>query len=100
MAASALIHSVTAVMNSANLHKTAQTGFLHQDHHVTKTDLVPGLNTPTPKGTDNTPPTMGTDMGEILANNNHTTILTATGTAAATEGTHHVPHPVTAATTL
>ena len=34
-----------------------------QEHHVSKTDLIQGINIPTPKETDHTPPTMITDMG-------------------------------------
>ena len=42
LAATALMCSVTAAMNSATLHKTAPTRFLPQEHHATKTGLVPG----------------------------------------------------------
>ena len=36
------------------------------------------------------------DMGNISSNHNSATIPTVTG-AAVSEGTHHVPHPATAA---
>ena len=52
----ALMPSVMAVINLATLHSTALTRFLHQGHHPTKTDLIQGIDTPTPKGTDCTPP--------------------------------------------
>ena len=55
-----------------------------------------GHNIPAPKGTDHTPPTMGTDMGGISTNHNHATIPTVTGAAAVPEGTHCTPHPATA----
>ena len=38
---------------------------------------------------------MGTDMGDISTD--HSTIPTMTGAAAVIEGTHHTPHPATAA---
>ena len=88
----ALMHSVTAVMNSATLHKTALTRFLPQEHHATKTGLVPGHDTPTFEGTHHNPPNIDTDMGGISTNHNHTAIPTATGAAAVTEGTHCAPH--------
>ena len=50
LATTAPMHSVTAVMNLATLHKTAPTRFLHQEHHAMKTDFIPGHDTPTPKG--------------------------------------------------
>ena len=65
LAAIALMHSVTAAMNLATLHKTAPTRFLPEEHHASKTVLVPGHDLPGPKGTDHNPPTMGTDMGDI-----------------------------------
>ena len=40
LATTALIHSVTDVMNLATLHRTALTRFLHQEHHATNTGLV------------------------------------------------------------
>ena len=40
LAATALMHSVTAVVNLATLHRTATTRFLSQEHHATKTDLI------------------------------------------------------------
>ena len=57
--------------------------------------LIPGHNTPTLKGTDHTPPTMGTDMGDISTNHNCTAIPNLTGAAAVPEGIHHTPHPTT-----
>ena len=95
LVASAPMHSVTAVMNLTTLHKTAQTQYLHQEHHATKTGLIPGNDTPTPKGTDNTQPTMGTNIGDISTNHNHATIPTLTGAGAVTEGTQCPPHPAT-----
>ena len=65
----------------------AQRRFLHHEHHATKTGLVQGNDMPTPKRTDYTPPTIGTDMGDISNNHNYATIHTATGAAAVSEGT-------------
>ena len=61
----ALIHSVTPVMNSATLHKTSPTRFPPQEHNATKKGLIPGHETPTTKGTDHNLPTMGTVIGDI-----------------------------------
>ena len=97
LAATAPMYSVTAAMDSANLHKTAPTRFLPQEHHATKTDLVQCHDKPTPKGTDHTSPTMGTDMGDISTDHNHAATPTTTGTAAILEGTHCPPHPATTA---
>ena len=91
------MHSVTAAMNMATLHRTAPISFLCQGHHATKTGLIQDKNTPTPKGKDHTAPTMGTDMGDISTDHNHTAISTVTGAAAVSEGTHHAPHLATAA---
>ena len=49
------MHSVTAVMNSATLHKNATIRFLPKECSATGTGLIPGHNTPTPKGTDPEP---------------------------------------------
>ena len=95
LATTALMCSVTAMMNSATLHKTAPPRFLHQEHHATMTGLIPGHDTSTPKGTSHNSPTMGTDMGDISANHNHIFIPTMTRAAAVTEGTHCTPHPAT-----
>ena len=57
------MHGVTAVLNLTTLHRTAPVRSLHQEHHNTKTSLIQGNHIPTTKGTDHTPPTMGTDMG-------------------------------------
>ena len=65
LSSTAPMHSVTAVMNSATLHKTAPTRFLPPEHHATKTGLIQGHDIPTATGTDRTPPTMGTDIGDI-----------------------------------
>ena len=89
LAATAPMHSVTAVMNVATLHRNAPTRFPNQEHHATKTDLVQGINRPTPKRTDHTPPSMGTEMRDISTNQNHATIPTITGAAAVSEGTHN-----------
>ena len=97
LAATAPLSSVTAVMNLATLHKTGQIIFLPKEHHATRRDLVPGYNASTHKRTDNTPPTMDTDIGDISTDHNHSDIPTRTGAATATEDTHHTPHPVTAA---
>ena len=50
---------------------------------------------PTPEGTDHTPPTMDTDIGDISTNCNHTANPTMTGVAAVPEGTNSTPHPTT-----
>ena len=89
LAATDPVHSVTAVMNLATLYKTAPTRFLPQEHHITKTGLIQGHDTPTPKG--HTSPTVGTDMGDISTNHNHTTNPTVARAAAVPEGTHCPP---------
>ena len=89
------MHSVTAAMNLATLHRAAPTRFLPQEHHVTKTDFNQGINIPTPKGTDHTPPIRVLDMGDLSANHNPTAIPTMTGVAVS-EGIHQAPHPATA----
>ena len=61
LAITAHMHSVTAAMNSATLHRIAPTRFLCQVHHATETGLIQGNDTPMPEGTDHAPPTMGTD---------------------------------------
>ena len=81
--------------DSATLHRTAPTRLLHHEYHTTKTGLIQGNDIPTPKGTDHTPHTMDTDMGNIATDHNHATVPTVTGTAAVPEGTHHGPHPAT-----
>ena len=86
-----------AVMNLATLHWTAQTRFLPHSSYTTKTDLVQGTDIPTPKGTDPTPSIMVPDMGDISAGHSPVTIPILTGEAVS-EGTHHTPHPATAAT--
>ena len=96
MAATALMLSVMAVMNLATLHRTAQTRFLPQEHHATKIYLVQGINTPTPKGIDHTPPTMVPDMGDILAGHSPAIVPTTTE-AAFSEGIPHTPHLFTTA---
>ena len=95
LAAIALVHSVTAVMNLATLHMTAPTRFLCQEPPSMKTDLFQGNDTPKPKGTDHIPPTMGRDKQDISNDHNFTTISTRKGAAAVSEGTHHPPHSVT-----
>ena len=95
--ATTLTQSVIAVMNLANLCWTAPTRFLHQKHYTTKTGLIQGNDTPTPKGTGHTQTTVGTDMGDISTDHNHAAIQTITGAAAVSEGTHHSPYPGTAA---
>ena len=95
LAATDLMHNVTTAMNLATLCRTAPTGFLCQAHHTTQTGLIQGNDTPTPKGTNHTPPTMGTYIGNISTNHNNTFIPTATGAAAVSEGTHHALHPAT-----
>ena len=93
LAATTLTPSVTAVMNLATLHRTALSRFLSKEHHATKTDLVQGINTPTPKGTDHTPFITVPDMKDISAGHSPTTMTEA----AVSEDTPHAPHPATAA---
>ena len=81
------VHSVTAAMNFATLHRTVPTRFPPQEHHATKTYLIQGIDIPRPKGTDHTLPTMVTDMGDISTDHNHDAIPTTTG-AAAVSGAH------------
>ena len=87
LATTAPMCSVTAVMNLATLHKTTPTRFLPQENHATKTGLIPGHNTCTPKATDHNPLTIDTDIGGISTNHKHTADPTVTGAAAVTEGT-------------
>ena len=68
------VHGVTTAVSSATLQRTTASRFLGQEHHATKTGLVQGSDTPTPKGTDHTPSTMGTYMGDTLTDHNHTAI--------------------------
>ena len=91
LAATAQMPSVMAVLNLATLHRTAPTRFLPWEHRTTKTYLVQGINIPTPKGPDPTPPTMVPDMGYILAGHSPTVIPT-TIEAAVSEGTLLIPH--------
>ena len=69
-----------AVMILAILHRTAQTRFLHQDHHTIKTDLMQGIDTPTTKVTHHTP-IMVSDIGESSAGHSLTVIPTMTEAA-------------------
>ena len=96
LATTAPMPSVMAVMNLATLHRAAPTRFLPLEHHNTKTDLIQGINIPTPKGTDHTPPIMIPDMGDILAGHSPITIPTVTE-AAILQGIPHVPLPATTA---
>ena len=82
MAATALMHSVTDVMNLATLYRSPPKRFCHQEHHATKTGLSQGNDTPTTKGTDDTTPSMGTYMEDISIDHNHATVPTVTGAAA------------------
>ena len=95
MAITAQMPIVMAVMNLATLHWTTPTRFLQQKYHATKTDLIQGINIPTPKGTNHTPPIMVPDMGGILAGHSPNAVPTTTE-AAVSEGTPHTPHPATA----
>ena len=58
-------------------------------------DLLQGIDIPILEGTDHTPPTMLTDMGNISTSHNHTAVPTTTGAAAVSKDTHHAPHPAT-----
>ena len=78
-AATTSMCSVTAVVKSDTLHKTVPTSFLPQEHHTTRKGLIPGHNTPTPKESDHSPPTMGTNMGDISTDHKQTTILITRG---------------------
>ena len=73
--------SVMAVMNFATMHRTAPTRFFPQKHHATKTDLIQGIDKPTPEGTDHIPCIMVPDMGDILAGHSPTAIPTMTEAA-------------------
>ena len=68
LTATAPMHSITNVMNLATLHRTDPTRFLPQEHQATKTDLIQGIDIPTPGGTDHTPPIMVPDMADISEN--------------------------------
>ena len=63
--------------------------------HTTETGLIPGYDTPSPKGTDHNSFTTDTDVGVISTNPNNTANPTVSGAAAVTEGTHHALHPAT-----
>ena len=78
LSSTALMCSIMAVKNLATLHRTMQTRFPPQDHHITKTDFIQGINIPIPKGTDHTPPIMVPYMGDISASDNPTAIPTVT----------------------
>ena len=88
--------SAMAGMNLATLHMTASTRVLSQEHHTSKTDIIQGIDIPTPKRTDHTPPIMDPDMGDIPAGQSPAAILTATE-ATVSEGTPYGPHPAPAA---
>ena len=83
--------SVTDAVNLAILHRTAPTRFLPQEHYTTETGLIQGHDISTWKGTDHTPPTMSTNIGDNSTNHNHAAIPTMTGAAAVPEGTLHSP---------
>ena len=70
--------SAMAVMNLATFPSSDPTRLLPQEHHTTKTDLIQGINIPTPKGTDHTPLIMVPDMEDISAGHSPTAILTTT----------------------
>ena len=95
MATTALMPTVMAVMNLAIFHRTAQTRFLHQEHHATKTYLIQGIYAPTTKGTDHTP-IMFPDIGDISADHSPAAIPTVTE-AAVLKGTPCTLLPATAA---
>ena len=95
-AATAQMLSVIAVMNLATLHRTAPTRFFLQEHHTSKTDLIQGIDIPTPEGIDQTPPIMVPGMGDISAGHSHTAIPTMTEVAVP-ESTPWTPHPATTA---
>ena len=78
-----------AMMNLATLCRTASTRFLPQECHVTKKDLIQGINTPKYKGTDHIP-IMVLDIGDISAGHSPAAIPTAIE-AAVLEGTPHAP---------
>ena len=78
--------SVMAIMNLATLCMTAPTRFLHWEHYASKTDLIQGINIPTPKGTDHTPSIMVPDMGDISVG--HSPAAVSTMTEAAVFGRH------------
>ena len=93
LAATSPMHSVTAVINLATLHKTSPIRFIPQEHHVTWTDLIPGDDTPTSKDIYHNLPTMDTDMGGISTDHNcipNSTVSRAAA-AVATEGIHCAP---------
>ena len=96
LATTTLMPSFMAVMNLATFPRTASTGFLHQECHMTKSQLAQGINTPTIRGTYHTP-IMALDTGDISAEHSPTLIPTVTE-AAVLEGTPHVLLPATAAT--
>ena len=54
LATTSQMPSAMAVINLATLHRSAPR-FLCQEHHAIKTDLIHGIDIPTPKGTDHTP---------------------------------------------
>ena len=80
--ATALMLSVTAVMNLATLYSTATAKYLSQDHHATKTGLIQGTDIPTPKGTDHTLLIIVSDMEGISTGHSLDDIKTVTEEAA------------------
>ena len=78
----------------ATLNRTAQTRFLPQEHHATKTDLIQGIDTHTAEGTDNTP-IMTSDIEDISPGHSPAAIPTITKVAVL-EGTPHAPLPANA----
>ena len=68
LAATVLMCSVMAVMDLANLHRTAPARILPLKHHATKTDLIQGIDIP--RGTNHTLPIVVPDMGDISTNHN------------------------------
>ena len=94
LAATTKMPSVITMMNLVILPRTASTRFLHQEHYVTKMDLVQGINTPPIKGTDHTP-IMVPCIGDISADHSPAAVPTMTE-AAVLEST---PHALFLATT-
>ena len=97
LAATALMHSVTAGMNSATLLRIGSTRCLPQEHHSTKMGVILDHNTSTCEETDHIQPIIGTGMEYNSTSNSHANISTMTGAAAVTDDTHCAPHPVTTA---
>ena len=85
--------SVAAVMDLATLHKNVQTRLLPQENNAIRKDVIPGHDTPIPKGTDYNLLTIDTDMTNISTDHSHTNDPTVSEALAVIYDTHCSTHP-------